>query len=162
MWTIQPRIVRDTRMRLTRQSEYALVGLAFLADRRSGTSVALAEIARACKLPETFLAKIFQKLARHGLLAADRGPGHGYSLARDATAITVREILEASEGSSLLDTCLFWANHCSESDPCPLHYRLKELHPVLESVLDDLTLAGFTADSPNLVNQSVAGAEEEP
>ncbi|MBI3983644.1 MAG: Rrf2 family transcriptional regulator, partial [Gemmatimonadetes bacterium] len=55
-------------MQLTKQSEYALQGLAFLAAADPERAIPLAEIAEAQHLPASFLAKIFQKLVRHGIL----------------------------------------------------------------------------------------------
>lgn len=69
-----------------------------LASVPDGEVRALSRIAESQQLPASFLAKIFQKLARQGLLSAARGPGSGYALARPATSITIREILEIVEG----------------------------------------------------------------
>jgi Rrf2 family protein len=132
-------------MQLTRESLYALEGLAYLSTRPHGTVVALQEIAEARELPASFLSKIFQKLARHGIMSAERGRGRGYALARGADEITVREVLSAVEGPEALDRCFFWSGRCADSNPCPLHYRFRELRPVLESWLNEITLAEFAA-----------------
>ncbi len=137
-------------MQLTKESEYALKGLAFLASQPHGTTVSLADTAKAQALPASFLAKIFQKLTRHGLLAAERGPGSGYSLARPPASITMREILEAVEGPRALESCLLWPGHCADGDPCPLHHRLKAIRPVLDALLDAVTLAEYAAESPHM------------
>lgn len=139
-------------MQLTRDSEYALEGLAFLATMPDGVLVPLATVADARRLPASFLAKIFQRLARHGLLNADRGRCRGYGLARPPRSITIREVLEAVEGPRLLQRCLLWRAHCDDDlNPCPLHYRLKVLKPALASVLETTTLAehagGFASRS---------------
>ena len=136
-------------MNLTRESEYALKGLARLATYPVGTTVPMAEIAAEQQLPTTFLAKIFQKLARHGLLEAERGRGSGYMLSREPAGIGVREILEAVEGSMALKQCLLWSGHCSESEPCPLHYRLKCVRSQLDEVLNEVTLAEYVEVSLN-------------
>lgn len=130
-------------MNLTKESEYALQGLARLATYPAGTMVPMAEIATKQQLPSTFLAKIFQKLARHGLLEADRGRGSGYMLSGKPSEIRVREILEAVEGSMALRKCLLWAGNCDEDEPCPLHYRLKFLRPQLDALLNEITLAEY-------------------
>ncbi len=130
-------------MNLTRESEYALKGLARLATYPIGTTVPMAEIAAQQQLPTPFLAKIFQKLARHGLLEAERGRGSGYMLSREPAGIGVREILEAVEGSMALKQCLLWSGYCSESEPCPLHYRLKCVRSQLDEVLNEVTLAEY-------------------
>ncbi len=113
----------------------------------------LTEIAETQGLPASFLAKIFQELARHGLLTAERGRGSGYSLARPATAITVREIFEAVEGRRVQHRCLLWSGYCSADRRCPLHEHLKDLVPVLEATLEKITLAQYAAESSHLARR---------
>lgn len=134
-------------MHLTKKSKYALLGLAYLVSRERGTSVPLTEIAEAQALPATFLAKIFQDLARHGVLQADRGRGSGYMLRRSPADVRVREVVEAVEGPMALKQCLLWSNDCGESEPCPLHYRLEQFHAQLDDVLNELTLAEYADTS---------------
>ncbi len=134
-------------MHLTKKSKYALLGLAYLVSRERGTSVPLTEIAEAQALPATFLAKIFQDLARHGVLQADRGRGSGYMLRRFPADVRVREVVEAVEGPMALKRCLLWSNDCGESEPCPLHYRLEQFHAQLDDVLNELTLAEYAHTS---------------
>ncbi len=136
-------------MNLTRESEYALKGLARLAAYPAGTMVPMAEIAAEQQLPATFLAKIFQKLARHGLLDADRGRGSGYMLRGEPSSIRVRDVLEAVEGPMALKRCLLWTGHCSETEPCPLHYRLKSFRSQLDQMLNEVTLAEYVEVSLN-------------
>jgi len=130
-------------LNLTRESEYALKGLAVLAMRPVGDVVPLAEIAEVQQLPGTFLAKIFQKLARHGLLEADRGRGSGYMLRGAPSGIRIRDVLEAVEGPMALKRCLLWTGHCSETEPCPLHHRLEPLRTQLDQMLNEVTLAEY-------------------
>ena len=137
-------------MRLTKESEYALLGLAALAAVPAGGLKSLGDIAENQRLPREFLSKIFQKMVRHGLLVSGRGRGSGYALARAPTSITLREILEAVEGPRMLQQCLLWQEHCADENPCPLHHRLKELHPVIVSMLETVTLAEYVADSNHL------------
>lgn len=137
-------------MQLTRESEYALIGLSALASEPVGSVVSLAAIAEAKDLPRTFLAKIFQKLARHGILSSERGRGRGYALTRSPDSITMREILEAVEGTGMFEQCLLWPVHCHDENPCPLHYRLKELVPPLRSLLEKITLSEYMAEAPRV------------
>ena len=131
-------------MRVTKESEYALRGLAVLANNPFGEVTSLARIAEEQGLPPSFLAKIFQKLARHGLLLAARGPGSGYSLSRPAESITLKEILESVEGPELFEHCMLWSGH-GEDNPCPLHEHLKTVLPALIACLDAITLAEYAA-----------------
>jgi len=131
----------------TRESEYALLGLAVLADRDLAAVVSLGDVASEGELPQPFLAKVFMKLARHGLLTAHRGRGRGYSLSRPPTEILVRDVLEAVEGPRFHSRCLFWEGHCHDTNPCPLHFRLKKINADFVRALDAVTLADYLADS---------------
>lgn len=134
-------------MAFTRESEYALLGLAVLADRPSGAVVSLGEVAQERDLPQAFLAKVFLKLTRHGLLAAHRGRGMGYALACPPEEMLVRDVLEAVEGPRLEDRCLFWEGHCHDTNPCPLHFRLGKLNDEFRKVMASITLADYLANS---------------
>ncbi len=131
-------------MQLTKESEYALQGLAALAVSPAGKVTSLAKIAGVHGLPASFLAKIFQKLARHGLLTATRGPGSGYALARPANSITLRSILECVEGPQLFDHCLLLPGH-SDHNPCPLHQYMAPIVAALTNQLESVTLAEYAA-----------------
>ncbi len=129
-------------MKLSRETEYALQGLVFLARQGGDAVVQLASIAAATGIPAPFLSKIFQKLARHGLLRSHRGTLRGYSLGRSADAIVLREILEATEGPDLFSRCAFWHDTCGgERDPCVLHEVLKKSKAVLEEEVGASSLA---------------------
>jgi Rrf2 family protein len=133
-------------MHLTRESEYALRGLVVLAAHPADATLTLAEIAKAKGLPNTFLAKIFQKLARQGLVRAARGPGRGYALAKSPSTITIHEILESVEGPRLNQRCLLWNRRCAEIQPCPLHHHVRVLLPKLDWILQHITLAEYAEE----------------
>jgi Rrf2 family transcriptional regulator, iron-sulfur cluster assembly transcription factor len=130
-------------MHLTRESEYALLGLRHLAASAAETPVSIAEIAAARRLPPQFLSKIFQKLARAGLLVGGRGRGQGYRIARPASEIRMREILQATEGAESVKGCLLWQGYCGDENPCPLHHRLRDMHERIRVLMDEITLADY-------------------
>jgi Rrf2 family iron-sulfur cluster assembly transcriptional regulator len=103
--------------------------------------VPLSGLAVAEGLPTSFLAKIFQKLARHGIVEARRGAGRGYALATAPDSVTVLEVIEAVEGSDYLDRCLFWGGRCGGTSPCLLHDRWAGIKPQLQEWLEGTTLA---------------------
>lgn len=145
-------------MNLTRESEYALRALVRLATYPTGYMVSHSEIAEAESLPAAFLAKIFQKLARHGVLEAERGRGSGYTLSDPPGETPVSKVFEAIEGPQALKRCLLWGGHCCETAPCPLHDRLQHLRTELDEMLAKITLADFATGSPESPQHSDAGA----
>ncbi len=134
-------------MQLTKGSEYALRGLAVLASHPLGEAVSLADIAATQSIPAAFLAKVFQRLVRHGILIAAPGRGNGYALARPPAEISVRQILEGVEGPRLFQHCLLWRSHRADSGPCPLHDHLKGFLSTLTVRLERISLADYAATS---------------
>ncbi|MGE5306913.1 MAG: RrF2 family transcriptional regulator [Alphaproteobacteria bacterium] len=128
-------------MKLGRESEYAIEGLLALAKKPLGTTVLLRDVAVAGKIPASFLSKIFQKLARAGILKSSRGAIRGYSLARRAKDIRVKEIFLAIEGADLFDRCIFWSDRCADADPCPMHARWKLVRQQVVEMMEQTTLA---------------------
>ena len=133
---------------LSRESEYGLEGLAVLARRPQGTVMLLQDIARARHLPAGFLARIFQKLRRHNLVASHRGAVRGYALTRSAREITLLGILEAIEGPHLLDRCIFRSRGCGEQGPCRLHRQWVPMAATLRRSLARTTLAEVASRAP--------------
>jgi Rrf2 family protein len=127
-------------MKLSRESQYGLEGLAYLASQENGTILNVAEIAEQADLPKAFLAKIFRKLANYGILKSFRGKERGFRLTRSSKEVNVKEIIEAIEGPDFFKRCIFWSGHCSEQNPCELHDVWKNVKPMATKQLEALTL----------------------
>ena len=128
-------------MKLSRESEYGLAGLIYLARQRPPAVVTVRAIADAQALPRMFLAKTFRKLAQHGVLRSHRGRQRGYELAKAPQEISVREILEGIEGMDLFERCVFWSNACTPDQPCLLHQTWKMIRPQIMDLMARITLA---------------------
>jgi Rrf2 family protein len=129
-------------MKLARESAYGIEGLLTLATKPPGTAMPLRDIASAREVPQSFLAKIFQKLTRHGIVRSFRGALRGYALARSPNRIKLKEILLAIEGPDLFERCIFWSDRCADSNPCPLHEQWKQIkEKAFGKLMDETTLA---------------------
>lgn len=65
---------------LSSKIDYALIALAYLAERGTTTFASAREIAEAQELPLPLLMKILKRLHRHGLLRSVRGTKGGYQI----------------------------------------------------------------------------------
>ena len=128
-------------MRLTRGADYGARGIVYLARRPMNTVVLVGEIASAEELSESYLAKIFQDLAKEGLVRSHRGAKGGFSLARPPEQITLLQIIEAIEGPIAINRCLAPWEGCERSDTCPIHPVLARAQQQLLAVLDGTTLS---------------------
>ena len=86
-------------MRFSLQVQYAICGVFDLAYNGHGEPVQIRVISERQSIPARYLEQIFGRLRRSEIVTSKRGPGGGYTLARTAATITLREVLEAVEGS---------------------------------------------------------------
>jgi Rrf2 family protein len=108
-------------MQITRQTDYAIRAVLYLAKHGSSQRVATSTVAREMKIPASFLAKIISQLSIAGLLHTSRGARGGVSLAREPKDITVLDVVEAIDGPILLNECVAEPGTCSFEEDCPLH-----------------------------------------
>jgi Rrf2 family protein len=92
-------------LRLSKKADYALMAMKHLALRSGAGSVSAREIAEQYDIPVELMAKVLQRLARHGLLLSQQGTRGGYLLARGATLISVADVIEAVDGPLAVTAC---------------------------------------------------------
>ena len=132
-------------MKLTRGADYGTLGILYLAKQPRDRVVLISEVAEAQRVPESYLAKIFQDLAKAGLVRSHRGARGGFTLARPPEEITLRQVIEAIEGPLALNRCLDPREGCENSPDCPLHAALAKAQETLVSTLDAVTLNTLAA-----------------
>ena len=83
---------------ITTKSPYALAALVELHLQGDRGPVPIAELARRRGIPVQFLEQLFAVLRRAGVLRSQRGAHGGYTFARPASQVTVRELVELLDG----------------------------------------------------------------
>lgn len=126
-------------------TEYAIRGLSELAARNVDGPVMLDDLVAGTGLPRDFVAKIFQKLVRAGILRSAKGRGGGFALARPQHEIRLLDIVEAVEGPQLLDACVVGLEKCNDAMPCAQHDLYKPIRQRLKDYLTTTTLADLAA-----------------
>lgn len=119
---------------------YGIRALSQLAMVRPDGYVLLDELCEGTDLPRHFVAKIFQDLVRHGLLASAKGRGGGFALAMRPADITLYEIVEAIDGVAMLTRCAVGMAACDDEQPCPHHEEWGAVREHIRSFLEDTTL----------------------
>jgi len=107
-------------MQITRQADYAIRAVLYLAKMGPETRSATSQIAHEQQIPPSFLAKIVSQLSVAGLLQTSRGARGGVSLARPPEQISLLEVVEAIDGPILLNECVGGNGACSFGDDCPI------------------------------------------
>jgi len=107
-------------MQITRQADYAVRAVLYLARVGNSERSATSTIAKEQSIPPSFLAKIISQLSISGLLNTSRGARGGVTLAREARNITLLEVVEAIDGPIQLNECVGDNNACTFEDNCPI------------------------------------------
>ncbi|UCC86638.1 MAG: Rrf2 family transcriptional regulator [Anaerolineales bacterium] len=128
-------------MRITRGSDYGLRGMLYMARQPMGQVCLVSQVAAAESLPESYLAKIFQDLARHRLLMSHRGAKGGFSLLSNPEEINLLQIIEALQGPVAIAPCLDKREGCERSPLCEISEALDLAQEQMLAVLKSTTLA---------------------
>ncbi len=118
---------------------------------RSGSGPVKAdEIGQAMDVPTGFLRQILQSLDRAGFLTSTPGPNGGYALVVDPARVTVRQVIEALEGSITGGECALRGGPCRWDDVCALHWAWSSAREAFASALDQATIAAVAAQDAAL------------
>ncbi|MBI2911764.1 MAG: Rrf2 family transcriptional regulator [Chloroflexi bacterium] len=132
-------------MELSRGTNYAFHALMALAQAPEGRPLGVAAVARSLGTSPTYLAKLLSPLARAGVVGATRGSGGGYTLARPAGEITLRQVVEVLQGPVVLDSTLPNCATCPWAKACPMKQTFHRSRTGLLAELSSITVAGMLA-----------------
>jgi Rrf2 family protein len=128
-------------MRLTRAGEYAVRCVLYLASQGAGVLCARKEIARKMDIPDQFLGKIAQQLARAGVIEIVQGARGGFRLVVAPEELTLLEVVEAVIGEIFLNDCVMRPESCNRSHACAVHCIWAKAKDQLRQTLQEATFA---------------------
>lgn len=108
-------------MRLTTKGRFSVTAMIDLALRQGNGPVTLAAISQRQRISLSYLEQLFGKLRRHELVESTRGPGGGYTLARNAADITVADIIVSVDEPMDATQCGGKENCLGEAGRCMTH-----------------------------------------
>ncbi len=130
---------------LTRQCDYGVRAVLYLASLAYGTVVQTKEIATQEDIPRKYLPSIIRTLARSGIIRTLRGNQGGVMLSRPPEEITLHEVIEAIEGPITLVQCQREPGHCSFGKKCPFLTVCEDVQNSMVSQLEGTTFADLVA-----------------
>lgn len=127
-------------MRLTTKGRFAVTAMIDLALREADGPVTLAGISERQKISLSYLEQLFGKLRRHALIASVRGPGGGYCLAKQASEVSVADIITAVD-EPLDATQCGGKENCHDEHRCMTHDLWSNLNKRMYEYLNSVSLA---------------------
>lgn len=130
---------------LSATCKYGIRAVIFIASRpEQKGNAGLKEIAEKLKIPQPYLAKILQILARKKILNSTKGPHGGFNLLIPASKLTLMDIIDAIDGRNFFDSCYVTGERCNFDQPdggrCILHNDLRHEKNRLEKFFSSKTM----------------------
>lgn len=133
-------------MRLTRAGEYAVRCALYLSFEGEGVLARRKDIARVMDIPDQFLGKIAQQLARARIIEIVQGSKGGYRLRVPPGELTLLDVVEAVIGEIFLNDCLLNPDTCSQTPSCSVHRVWQKARDRLRETLREATFADLLAE----------------
>lgn len=127
-------------MSLSYSCIYGLRASVLLAGRQEDGFVTVREISNELDISFHFLTKVLQRLTNSDILESYKGPNGGVKLAKDASNITIREIIDCLEENFTIPECALGLPIFQNHEACPFHEDWRELKGKIEKAVDTLTL----------------------
>ena len=134
--------VRSSLMNVGRRVDYAVRALSYLAGQPAGKIVSRTDIERSQDIPPYYLSKIMKDLVAGGLVRSHIGSKGGFTLARGAEAISIKDVYESVERPLVLMECLEQGdNYCSYCAVCSQKSVWQKAQMVLADFLAGVSIA---------------------
>ena len=143
-------------MNVGRRVDYAIRALTYLAGQRPGEVIARTEIEKKQDIPSHYLSKIMKDLVAGGLVHSHIGSRGGFSLARPAETISIKEVYETVERPLVLMECLEKrAEYCPYCSVCTQISVWDRAQSLLTNCLVSVTISNI-ADQTGLRERLVS------
>jgi Rrf2 family protein len=146
--------------KLSKKADYGLIAVKHLAmHRNEHASCSANEISEEYGISTTLMAKVLQKLARQGLVAAKHGSSGGYQLAKGPEQISALDVISAIDGPVLITSCVTSHGACDATDKCSVREPLRRVNESILQVLGTVTISQMSEEhepAPALVALSAS------
>ena len=139
-------------MKTSKASSYAMHALMYMERHSTLLPITNKVIAKSEGIPEGYLAKIFQRLTKAGIVESCRSSHGGYVFARPAAEISVMEVITTVEGKGLFEECFM--KHCDcggTPETCEIYRKWVEATNDLKEHLGKSSVADIAWHHPDHV-----------
>jgi len=130
---------------LSKKTKYAINALTVLALQPSRDPVLISDIAHQAGVPKKFLELILLELKNGGVLDSKKGQGGGYFLRKEASGISLGQVIRLMSGPLALVSCVSKSAYapcaeCADEMTCGLKLVMQRLQKSTAAILDDCSL----------------------
>ena len=132
-------------IRVSRMADYGVVAMTHIARRADDLHTA-ASVAEATGVPLPSATKLLKLLAKHEILASQRGAHGGYMLKRRPADVSVADLIVAIDGPIALADCLQGEDSaCGLESFCSIRNPWQKVSEAIRVALEEVSLAEMIA-----------------
>ena len=130
-------------MKITRETDHAIRCVQYL-SKYPEQCFTVSVIADKADIPRAFLAKIIQKLAKAGVVRSLQGAQGGFILARKPKEISLKEVVEITQGPIVINPCLVDESFCTRTKSCNVHPVWDRISSLIAKELQETDFSSLT------------------
>ena len=124
-----------------KETEYALRALVYICQQNElKRKVGIVEIAEEILAPQSFTAKVLQRLVKSDLVSSQKGKGGGFFFRADQNNVILKEVVLLVEGQKVFTSCGFGLGKCDDGNPCPIHDQYIKVRHELDRIFQENTI----------------------
>jgi Rrf2 family transcriptional regulator, iron-sulfur cluster assembly transcription factor len=131
-------------MLFSRESEYAIQTLLYLAGQPEDSYTYIRKIAAELNIPFFYLSKILNKLVRAGFLQSARGLKGGIRYAKNPASISIYDVIVVTDGEDIFNRCALGLPACNSDQPCAVHNEWSTLREQFATLFKSKSLVEFS------------------
>lgn len=129
-------------MKISTKGRYGLRAFIDLASYGTEEPVSISSISSRQDISERYLEQLMALLKKADLVKSTRGAGGGYMLAKDASQVSVGDVLRALEGNMEPASCAAFnpEETCAAEDTCVTKYVWQKINKSMADTVDGIMI----------------------
>jgi len=130
-------------------TKYAIRSIVYMMRNKGQKKNTVVEMATELNIPQPFLSKILQQLAKSRIISSTKGRGGGFFLTKENMKRPLLDVVLCIEGYNVFNKCILGLEICSDENPCILHNEFKQFRLSIEHSVSEQSIASLFEISSN-------------
>ncbi len=132
---------------LTNAAKYAIRAVLYLTEKvNTGEKLNGKDISKNLDMPDAFIAKLLQKLAKYNIVSSAKGPKGGFYMSEKNLNKHIDDIIIAIDNKDIFEGCFLGLPVCSDENPCPIHHIVAPFKEQLQDKFQKMTILDFAKE----------------
>ncbi len=122
-------------------TKYAIRAIVYIMENQHERKDTVVKMAKELKIPQPYLSKVLQQLAKSGIISSAKGRGGGFYLTKENMQRPLMDVVVCIEGYNVFNKCILGLEKCSDENPCILHHHFRAFKASIEHSVSEQSVA---------------------